>query len=396
MNALFIAYHPVSYPIMESQGFSYMRGLSKNNVLYTLLSFETKETLGNSKKYISESNMILKWRYLNYHSKPRFLATFYDTICGILKVILTIKKDKIEIIHARGFIAALIAFLPSKVLGVKLFFDTRGLLADKYVGGGLLVKDSFTYKLMKWGEDILVKKSDYFTVETYQHAKIIRSSQNSVSGKMEVIPCCVDMNKFNYSLFYNKSNNGEKFILVYMGKVGTWYLFEKMLDFFNSMSTLIPHSRFSFLTESDAASIYSGAMEKGIDESKINITKAETSEVPRLLSIANAGIFFINPYKRYNSSPIKFGEYLASGLPVIVNAGIGDCDDIILKERVGVIINEFSLKEYERAINELKGLLSEGERLRERCRRVAEKYFSLEMGVERYWEIYRKLRKELY
>lgn len=396
MNALFIAYHPASYPIMESQGFTYMKGLSKKGTRYSLLTFETEKSVTNSKKRVSELDIPVKWNFLTYHQSPRFIATCFDIACGILTVTVMIKKGKVEIIHARGFIAALIAFLPSKIFGVKLFFDTRGLLADKYVGGGLLIKDSFTYKLMKWGEDILVKKSDYFTVETYQHAEIIRSSQNGVSEKMEVIPCCVDMKKFNYSLYSDKSNNGEKFTLVYVGKAGTWYLLDEMLDFFYIMSALIPHSQFSFLTESETASIYSGAMKKGIDESKINITKAETSEVPGLLSIANAGILFISPYKRYNSSPIKFGEYLASGLPVIVNAGIGDCDEIISKEKVGVIIDEFSTKGYERAINELKELLSEGDRLRERCRRVAEKYCSLDVGVDRYWEIYRKLRKELY
>ena len=45
-------------------------------------------------------------------------------------------------------------------------------------------------------------------------------------------------------------------------------------------------------------------------------------------------------------------------------------------------------------IEELKGLLSEGEVLMKRCRMVAEKYFSLDMGVDRYWEIYKRLGEE--
>ena len=392
MNVLFIAYHFASYPIMESQGFSYMRGLSDKGTKYSLLTYETEESVSNSKKYISELDMPLKWRYLTYHRKPRFLATSFDIISGLLTVVFIIKKDKVKIIHARGLIAALIAFLPAKLIGVKILFDTRGLLADKYVGGGLLSKYSFTYNLMKWGEGLLLRKSDYFTVETYKHAEIIGNSQNGISDKMGVIPCCVDTDRFNYQLCSDGDRNG--FNLVYLGKVGTWYLFEDMLDIFYVVSKKIAHSHFTFLTESDAVPIYSSVREKGIDKSKINIRKAELSEVPSLLAGANAGIFFINSYKRYNSSPIKFGEYLACGLPVIINSGIGDCDEIVLKERVWVVINEFSKREYERAIEELKLLLSEGNPLRERCRRVAEKYFSLEMGVERYWNIYKRLGKE--
>jgi len=89
----------------------------------------------------------------------------------------------------------------------------------------------------------------------------------------------------------------------------------------------------------------------------------------------------------------RFGEFLACGLPVIINFGFGDCDEIALKEDVGVAINEFSEKEYERQILKLKGLLSEGDALRQRCREIAERYFSLDMGVNRYFDIYSLLNK---
>jgi glycosyltransferase involved in cell wall biosynthesis len=393
-NILFIAYHPASYPVMESQGFAYIRGLSKKNVRYSLLTFETKETKGNSKKCISELNIPIKWSYLTYHQKPRFLATCFDIACGILTVALMVKKDKVEIIHARGFIAALIAFLPAKSFGTKFFFDTRGLLADKYVCGGLLTKDSFTYRLMRWGEDLLIGKSDCFTVETFKHAKIINNLQNDIHTKMYVIPCCIDTNKFNYLLYPKRLNNNERFTLVYLGKVGTWYLLKEMLDFFKVLNEEITYSHFAFFTESKVEYLYSTVKANKIDESKVTVRKAKMSEVPGLLSCANVGIYFMNPYKQYSFSPIKFGEYLACGLPVIINTGIGDCDEIVLKENVGVVINKFSSDEFKRGIRELKVLLSEGDTLKERCKATAEKYFSLEMGVERYMNIYKRLGKE--
>ena len=392
MNTLFVAYHAASTPIMDSQGISYMRGLAQKDAKYSLLTFEPKEELARSIKFISELDMPVKWKYLIYHKNPRLLVTCYDIVLGILTVALIIKKDKIKIVHARGFIAALIVFLPVKMFRIKILFDTRGLLADKYVCGRLLNKQSLTYKLMKWGEDILIKKSDYLTVETYRHAELIKQSRNDISSKMSVIPCCVDTNRFNYRLFAERVDSGFK--LVFIGKVETWYLLEEMLDFFVAMSQEITESRFIFITESEAAHIYSVARKKAIDGSKIRIMKVDRRDVPVLLSGANAGIFFMNRYNQYSFSPIKFGEFLACGLPVIINEGFGDCDKIVLKENVGAVINEFSAKEYEKAIQKLKNLLSEGSALRQRCRMVAERNFSLEMGVERYWEIYRRLGEE--
>lgn len=391
VKVLFIAYHPASYPIMESQGFAYMRGLSKEGVRYSLLTFETKESMDDSQKRISEIGMPVKWRHLFFHRRPRFLASCFNIICGILATAFIVKKDKVKIIHSRGLIAALIAFLPSKLIGAKFFFDTRGLLADKYVGGGLLSSQSLTYRLMRIGEDYLLKKSNYFTVETNKHAQMIKSSGNGIYQKMDVIPCCVDMHKFNYVSRTDMFDKKDQFRLVYAGKVGTWYLVDEIFGFFKTMSESIPRSNLTFLTESNPASIYSGARKNQVSESKIDIKKAQASEVPELLAAANAGIFFINPYKRYNSSPIKFGEYLACGLPVIVNSGIGDCDEIILKERVGVIINNFSAYDYKAAIKDLNCLLAEGDILRKRCRIAAEKYFSLEMGVFKYRQVYQRL-----
>ena len=390
-NVLFIAYHAASYPIMESQGFAYTKGLSKQGISYSFLTFETKDTVAGSRQCISELGMPVKWRYLLYHKKPRFLATSLDIICGIFSVLFTIRKNKIAVIHARGFIPAFIGFLPARLCGAKIFFDTRGLLADKYVGGGLLTHNSPTYRLMRLGEDFLLKQSDYFTVETHNHARIIRSSKNGLSEKMEVIPCCVDIKKFYRPLKPNNFNTNQRFNLTYLGKVGTWYLIGEMLDFFNVMSHRIQNAYFTFLTLDEPESIYSVAKDKGVDAAKITVRALKMQEIPDSLKEAHAGIFFINPYKRYNSSPIKFGEYLASGMPVIINSGIGDCDEIVLKEKVGVVIRDFSLQEYKRAIEELKGLLSEGDALRERCLKAAEKHFSLEMGINKYRNIYRRL-----
>ena len=393
-NVLFIAYHAASYPIMESQGFAYIRSLSKQGTNYSILTFEKKNTVAESRQRITDLGEPVKWRYLLYHSKPRFLATSLDIIYGMFFALSMARKGKIAIIHARGFIPALIGFLPARLCKAKFFFDTRGLLADKYVGGGLLSPRSATYRLMRMGEEYLLKKSDYFTVETNKHAQILRSSKNGLSEKMEVIPCCVDIKKFYRPFESDNSNANKKFNLTYLGKVGTWYLLGEMLDFFNVVSGLIPNACFTFMTHDEPESIYSLAKDKGIDASKIAVRALKMQEIPDSLKESQAGIFFINPYKRYNSSPIKFGEYLASGMPVIINSGIGDCDDIVLREKVGVVVSDFSSGVYEKAIKELNGLLSEGEALRERCRSTAEKYFSLEMGIEKYRNIYIRLTRK--
>ncbi|HQQ07029.1 MAG TPA: glycosyltransferase, partial [Candidatus Omnitrophota bacterium] len=100
------------------------------------------------------------------------------------------------------------------------------------------------------------------------------------------------------------------------------------------------------------------------------------------------GIFFINPHKRYNSSPIKFGEYLACGLPVVVISGVGDTDTICSNERVGVVISSFAHEELSRAAEELLSMTNDASSLKARCRKAAERFFSLENGIKAYGDIY--------
>ncbi len=395
MNVLFISYQPAADPLMESQAFSYLLEISKENEIeYSILTFETNKSFPLSSKYVSSLGAKFHWNYLPYRNKPRFLATCLNIFSGICVVLSILRKRKVAIIHARALIGALIAFLPAKTFNVKFFYDTRGFMADKYVGGGLLSEGGILYKMMRWGEDFLVRHSDYFTIETYRHLDIIRNCMEGITDNVEVIPCCVNTSKFNY-MVQRKEYKKDVFKIVYSGKAGSWYLIEEMLDFFNRFIKICPDSCIIFLTQEDPNVFFSVSDKKKIDRSMISVVKPDNREIPGLLASANAGIFFINPYKRYNSSPVKFAEYLASGLPVIVNSGIGDCDEIVLKERVGVIVNTFSVEQYDMAANELLKLSTEGNELRKRCFDAAEKHYSLEMGAKRYFEIYQKISPEI-
>ncbi|MFH1508135.1 MAG: radical SAM protein [Candidatus Omnitrophota bacterium] len=396
-RVLFVAYHSVAEPIMESQGFSYMRGLTKKNgIEYSLLSFETRSSRDKAADIISHTGFPLKWRYSYYHQKPRSLATLFDIFRGIFIMSGMIVRRRVKIIHARGLISGLMAFLPARIFGVKLFFDSRGLLADKYVGGGLLKEGGLTYRLMRWCEEFLLRQADFFTVETRAHAKELAGnwSNNGKKANMDVIPCCVDLDKFDYSKFPRNSGQNKGFIIAYLGKIGTWYLIEEMLDFFKAMLQYNPSASFCFFTQDDPAHLYQLGESKGIARDKIIVKKPLHGEVPELLSGVDAGIFFINPYKRHNSSPIKYAEYLACGLPVVINSGIGDTDVITRQEHAGVVLDKFSPDNYKKAARELIGLFPEKEALRARCRLAAEKYFSLDDGTNRYNAIYNKLKAQ--
>jgi hypothetical protein len=84
-------------------------------------------------------------------------------------------------------------------------------------------------------------------------------------------------------------------------------------------------------------------------------------------------------------------EYLAAGVPVICNAGIGDIDELIETERVGVLLREFDEVSYMRALGEISELQRDPD-LIVRCQQTAAARFDLvNIGGVRYRRLYEQL-----
>lgn len=399
MKVLFIAYQEASNPLMKnSQALPYINGLEKFGVEFVLMTYESEDSLKKSRNFMEAENSNIKWEYEKYCKKAGVLATIIDILKGMLKVVFILTKNKISLIHARSTIAAIISLIPAKMFGVKIFYDTRGLLAEKYVAGGFIKRGCITYRLLKKIEFYLLKKVDYFTVETEKHAGLLKRFDKLLSKKMGVIPCCVDLNRFKLYKreieFADKHKINNEFVLTYLGKTGTWHLIDKMFDFFMVLEKRINGAVFLFLTQDDPAVILDKAREKLIDINLIKIVKPENEDIPKFLCNSHAGIFFVNPYKGYNSTHIKYSEYLGCGLPVVVNKGIGDTDMLNKKHSVGVNVKEFSDKEYNYAVIMLESMIKRNQNhdeLGKRCNEVAKLHYSLDMGVSKYMQIYRNL-----
>jgi len=397
-DILYISYDGILEPLGSSQIIPYLKGLSKKGVKYSILSYEKQADLSRYDDVLKLEKELashgIKWERLRYHKSPPVISTFFDVVYGCLISFWLIKKNGIKIVHARSYVASLIAVILKKVCKNKFIFDMRGFWADERVEGGIWKKESLLYRTAKYFEEKFLCNCDSVVSLTNAGKAEIENLSffNKRTTGITVIPTCVDLRKFKLKdeIPTNK-NREEKFTLIYTGSVSTWYMPYEMFEFFEILQKVINNSYFLILTREDK--FLKTILQKS--GNNISIFNAGHNMVPQYLHTADTGIAFYKPgYSRKACCPTKFGEYLACGLPVIINSGIGDCDDIILKERVGVVINDFSQEEYESAIKELMQLLDEGDVLKKRCRETAEKYFSLEMGIERYWEIYKKLGRE--
>jgi len=388
---------------MHSQGLPYIRGIIQSGLgKFTLLTFEKKEHLKKyGPRYVSKLRQELKeegidWRFLYYHKYPALLAKLFDITSGSVYSIILIIAKRVKLIHARGITSAVMALGPKCILGVKIIFDMRNFLAEAYVSAGIWKPGSLNFKLVKQMEKLVLENAFITIVESHPH---FRALEKYKYGNIEIIPCCVDLDKFRYNRDGGKPTNDfgldNRFYLIYIGSLGTWYMMDEMLDFYENLSKDISFSDCGLIlaTRHSPTEIIERIKAKGLDMEKISILNLDHQEIPGVLSLSRLGMAFIKPYERTDSFPTKIGEYLASGLPVVLNKGMGDAEVLIKENKVGVIIDSFSEEGYKEAVNKLKLLLKEGESLNWRCRQVAEKHLSLKKAVDRYCVIYKNSMK---
>jgi glycosyltransferase involved in cell wall biosynthesis len=312
----------------------------------------------------------------------------------------------------------------------KLLFDIRGFFPEEYTDAGIWPENGLLYRSAKRIERWLLKEADGFVVLTERAREIlfpergVRSAEGGTEGEddlstlatatksefpaklaknakrtqekpVEVIPCCVDLDRFESANeisrkeIRDKLGIGDRFVMAYVGAFGGWYLTEETAEFFGALKKVRPDAFAMILTQSSPETIEPLLRERGFDNGDLLVTKVTPSEIPKYLSGADAAVSFIKKcYSKQASSPTKNAEYLACGLPIIANAGVGDVDKLIGENGVGALIEEFSPEAYGASIEAVANLNGIGDH----CREVARREFDLvKVGGERYRRIYEKL-----
>jgi len=389
-NILFIADSSLRNPILQSQGFPFLFNLNHTKYKPFVLSFEETNI---SKEESLEFQSIIK----KYDSKINFLPVtinkkgilpswFYFFWRATFELKSLIRNNRIDLLHARSFYPVLLSIFIKFFFNhpIKVVYDNRGLYIDEKILCGLIKKASIKEKFFRWFEKYVVKNCDRMVVVSNQFKSyILNKSKHKTLSKIVVIPnrTLIDM---NINLTQKHSN---KIILVYSGSYAVWQnstelkkLFIQALNIFNDVIfKIISYEQEKF------QSLFSAESEL---LQRINIVSVEPVKVKEELSKCNCGILLRENNLINNvSSPLKFAEYLAAGLPVLLSEGVGDTESIIKKYDVGIIIKN---NNYMSALKDLRELLNDKDVYR-RCLRVADKEFNIITSFKQYQEIYDKI-----
>jgi glycosyltransferase involved in cell wall biosynthesis len=403
-QVLFISYNGMLEPLGQSQVIPYLKELSKLGTQFTLLSYEREHAYREEGRQHCESLRTelresgIDWHWLRYHKRPSIPATAFDVSAGVRFASRLVKSKQIELIHARSHIPALIALRLKRRLGVKMIFDVRGLMAEEYIDAGHWRSNGTPARLTKQMEARALGAADGVVTLTdalWSEMQGWPSLQRRPQVAHETIPCCIDLEAFRFDEQARIERRtelavGDRFVLVYSGSIGGWYMTNEMAAFFSVLKRQRPDSFFLWLTQGDQLIVDNAMSAASISRDDYAVRSVAPRTIPTWLSASDAGIAFYRPgISRLGTSPIKISEYLACGLPVVVNAGVGDSDALISREKIGVAVRDFQDAEYAKAAHAIADFAAAPEEIRRRTRVVAETFFDLrQTGVERYARLY--------
>jgi glycosyltransferase involved in cell wall biosynthesis len=366
-SILYITYDGLTDPLGQSQVMPYLIGLSEQGYHFRILSFEKKGAYLENRSIIDQliAGKNITWHPAMYHKSPPVLSTIYDSWRMRTLASRLHRKFEFKAVWCRSYIPALAGLYLKQKFGTPFIFDMRGFWPDERVEGGSWPQSNpvfrTVYKYFKRREKRLLREADHVVVLTNKAKDILEKGQlhgNPVPKAISVVPCCVDSKLFNPDRISTQEKetarrsldlNATEKILVYAGSLGTWYMAKEMLMHFSKLRQSDDRWKFLILTKDSSAELLHFAEALGVPLRWIIVKACTRAEMPVFLSLAHLAISFIRPvFSKQASSPTKLGEYMAMGLPVVCNRGVGDVDEIVTNARAGWLIDtdvsEFDMK----------------------------------------------------
>jgi glycosyltransferase involved in cell wall biosynthesis len=402
-RSLYICYFGVQQPLVQTQVIPYLRELTKGGHELDLLTFEPGGPAGWESRVRQELlSGGITWHRLRYHKRPSVPATLFDVGNGARYIRKLASEKSFDILHCRSHVPMMMAAFATKGMRdrPKLLFDIRGFFPEEYVDAGIWPEGGSIYRSVKRVENWLMKEADGFVLLTEKARGLLAGDIGQ--RPVEVIPCCVDLERFGAANEHSRAEYrkrlgiGDRFVAAYVGAFGGWYLTKETADVFGALRANDPGTFALVLTQSDPEMVRPLLLERGYTENDFFIGKVPAKEIPHHLSAADAAVSLIKPcYSKFASSPTKNAEYLAAGLPILVNDGIGDSTRMTLEDGVGVVIDDFGAATLDAAATELTLLaVTDREAIKDRCQASARTRFDLgSIGGSRYRRLYEALAK---
>jgi glycosyltransferase involved in cell wall biosynthesis len=290
-----------------------------------------------------------EWKFPNVvaYSLPlaRF-GKFGQLVSGVFRVLLLagyVFRHRIRIVFVHCFdgVPGMVLRL-RKLLGVHCLMDMQGAMPEEvaYLG-----KSAATVRRLEARErKALVAYDSVFCVSRKLVEHVVRK-YGMAESKLQIVPCCVPKalvgEHFERRQEVRRGLGLEnKLVLVYSGGTAAWQRVPEMCALFANLSKWRDDVFWLILSWGDHDLFRHNLSEHGVDERRYRLLSVQQTTVQERLVAADVGLLLREDHVLNRvSSPTKFAEYLAAGVPVITTPYVGDVSGAVVQQNIGTIVD---------------------------------------------------------
>ena len=308
--------------------------------------------------------------------------------------------SRARVVHCRYYYSCFAALLAARLSfhRVTVIFDVRTFLPEQGIVNGNWSKDSPTFRFWKAVERWMFSHADRVMSVSQSMSRRIKEIIPGVP--VETVPNFVDLEFFRPDRDLRERKRLElsleaREVLVFSGTLGARYPAQRIAEcvqvFFRAFGG---KSFLLVLTSSDekrlaplTGALTSLGFERHVHWQSLAIS---AGEVPDYLNAADWALLVLADFLTSETFlPLKFGEYLAVGLPILAHPANREIIRLVENDTVGMALDPGMEPQALRA-----RLVENSGQMRKRCLELARREFDIDSYALRYLEIYRELAEK--
>lgn len=267
----------------------------------------------------------------------------------LLSAICLVIKPKTII--GRSVLATKLALIVKKRnLCENVIYDGRGAIAAEWSEYNVIDEPVLLDKIENYEKEVITK-SDYRIAVSKALSDYWKRHFNYAGSEFVNIPCTISLafenltiSSENITAKRRSFNYGDNdIVLIYSGSHAGWQSFKLLDDFLTELLPANANYKVLFISKEDK---HISALKERFN-SQVQCISLSPNDVPEVLQIGDYGILIReNSITNLVASPVKYAEYLACGLKVIISEQLGDYSEFTLKNSCGLLFSD--VKSFER------------------------------------------------
>ncbi len=341
--------------IFSSQVIDVVKFLNKNfETKVRLLAFiSLRAYFANRKKIKNElPNAIVLPMYpkMQNWKKNKFLLNLF---CSIYKT------DKII---ARSVIATKLA-LTMRDKTIKVIYDGRGAIEAEWREYKVITDEKLLNSISTFEKEAILN-SDYRIAVSNALVDHWKAYFSYNGTKHVIIPCTINANfegiKISEDALINKRKelglNANDTVFVYSGSVAGWQSFNLLSSFIEPLLKKSDLNKMVFFSPADT----NIEQLQKLFPRQVICKHLNSNKVHEYLMVGDYGLLIReNSITNKVASPLKYAEYLASGLKIILSENLGDYSQLSSQKNWGIIFTQFGNTTIKPTISEKQKISAE-------------------------------------